>query len=350
VTLDLRPTSESLLLEKMAQFRTVIMPDFFIDRIVKLSSFNDFLKKIEVKRDAGGGSVHSIEQVELRGGNAANVAYGLGRLGVGVDLIAVANWSSAALLRHIFSTLPNVSIDAVDGRPGYTVSLEFPHQNRLVNVMLSDVGDVGDFTADKVPVDCRVKIREADLVGVFNWAANKKGSELASQVFQDASENGVMTYFAPADVSGRSGEIPKLLSALQGTLDILSINENEARIITEMLSIDHLPLDYQPDHITRCVELISNTVDIRVDMHTPFGSASSYEGLTYYSPSFEVERRISTGAGDVWDSANITGYLLQLDPPERLRLANAAAALYISSLDAESPSTTSVLSLLETSI
>lgn len=343
-------TSEERLIEKLSQFRTVIMPDFFIDRIVKLPSFSDFLTNIEVKREAGGGSIHSIEQVEMRGGNAANVAYGLGRLGVGVNLIAVANKSAEALLRHVFSPLPNVSIDTVDGRPGYTVALEFPHQDRLVNVMLSDVGEVGDFTPDKMPVDCWEKIRNADLVGVFNWAANRKGSELAEHVFQEASENGVMTYFAPADVSGRRSEIPKLLSALQGTLDVLSINENEARVIAEMLSIDRLPIDYLPDHIARCVELISDVIGTRVDMHTPFGSASSYEEVTYFSPSFEAERRISTGAGDVWDSANITGHLLKLDPPERLRLANAAAALYISSLDAESPSTTRILSLLEKSI
>ena len=343
-------TSEERLIEKLSQFRTVIMPDFFIDRIVKLPSFSDFLTNIEVKREAGGGSIHSIEQVEMRGGNAANVAYGLGRLGVGVNLIAVANKSAEALLRHVFSPLPNVSIDTVDGRPGYTVALEFPHQDRLVNVMLSDVGEVGDFTPDKMPVDCWEKIRNADLVGVFNWAANRKGSELAEHVFQEASENGVMTYFAPADVSGRRSEIPKLLSALQGTLDVLSINENEARVIAEMLSIDRLPIDYLPDHIARCVELISDVIGTRVDMHTPFGSASSYEEVTYFSPSFEAERRISTGAGDVWDSANITGHLLKLDPPERLRLANAAAALYISSLDGESPSTTRILSLLEKSI
>ncbi len=347
---ELNLASEAKLTEKLAQFRTVIMPDFFIDRIVKLSSFSDFLKNIEVKREAGGGSIHSTEQVEMRGGNAANVAYGLGRLGVRVNLIAVASRSSEALLRHVFSNMPNVSIDTVDGRPGYTVSLEFPYQNRLVNVMLSDVGEVGDFTPDKMPVDCWEKIRSADLVGVFNWTANKKGSELAERVFQQASENGVLTYFAPADVSGRSVEIPKLLSALQGTLDVLSINENEARTIAEMLSIERLPVNYQPSHIARCVELISDAIGTKVDMHTPFGSASSLEGATYFFPSFEAERRISTGAGDVWDSANIAGHLLQLDPRERLRLANAAAALYISSLDAESPSTTSILSLLEKNV
>ncbi len=336
-----------LLGERLDKFKVVVMPDFFIDRIVELPSLEVFLREVRSKIKSGGGSVHRLEQTEIRGGNAANTAYALGRLGLSVDLIAVADRYSELFLRSVFSSLTNVRIDTIKGEPGYTVSLEFPHKGRIVNVMLSDVGDISKAGPDMMPVNYSKRISEADVVGVFNWAANMKGSELAEDVFSKASEKSVSTYFAPADLSGRKEEIPGLFSRLRGILKILSINENEARVMGKALSVKPLPADYRPKDTVRSAELLSEVTGTRIDIHTPFGSASSYEGETHFAEVFKVEQNICTGAGDVWDAVNITGYLLQIEPDDRLKLANAAAGLYISSNEAESPSREQITSFLK---
>ncbi len=329
------------------RFRVMVMPDFFIDRIVKLSSPEVFVGDIEGKLTSGGGSVHDVEQMEIKGGNATNVAYALGRFGVSVNLVAVADDYAEAFLRSRFSNLPNVEIDIVEGKPGYTVSLEFRKGGRVANVMLSDLGDTANVGPEKIPEECWRRVGEVNMVGVFNWAANKKGTELVEKVFAEASRKGVATYLAPADLSVRAEEVAELFSRVGGVLKILSVNENEARVIAKTLSAEGLPEDYGRRDIVRSGETLSKRLRVRVDLHTPFGSASSYAGEVRFAEVFKVVQRISTGAGDVWDAANITSYLLKLEAEKRLKIANAAAALYLSSRIAEPPTAKQVASFLE---
>ncbi|TLX69861.1 MAG: carbohydrate kinase family protein, partial [Thaumarchaeota archaeon] len=53
-----------------------------------------------------------------------------------------------------------------------------------------------------------------------------------------------------------------------------------------------------------------------------------------------------TGAGDVWDAANILGYLANLEPRERLLFANATASLYVGNSNGIPPTMREVLSLV----
>ncbi|MFQ6135520.1 MAG: hypothetical protein ACE5KU_06900, partial [Nitrososphaerales archaeon] len=156
----------------------------------------------------------------------------------------------------------------------------------------------------------------------------------------------VATYFAPADLSGRRDEIPRLFSRLSGILKILSINENEARVIAKSLSVEPLPTDYLPKDIVRSAKILSEEIGASIDIHTPFGSASSYDGETHFAEASKVAPNICTGAGDIWDAANITGYLLRLEPEKRVKLANAAAELYISGREIEAPSKEQIASFL----
>jgi sugar/nucleoside kinase (ribokinase family) len=46
-------------------------------------------------------------------------------------------------------------------------------------------------------------------------------------------------------------------------------------------------------------------------------------------PTYQLHPLRTTGAGDSWNGGNILGLLLNLDPGERLLLANAVAGYYI---------------------
>jgi ribokinase len=61
----------------------------------------------------------------------------------------------------------------------------------------------------------------------------------------------------------------------------------------------------------------------------------------------KVEPKILTGAGDVWDAADIIGYIAGLDPRERLLFANAAASLYVREPTGEPPAMGKVYELIE---
>lgn len=322
------------------------MPDFFIDRTVKLPSFENILNQISIKLENGGGSIRKLNQMQVKGGNSVNTAYALVKIGVNVDLIIVADKFSQEILKNTFSNFDNIEISIVNGKPGYTVALEFPDNNKISNVMLSDVGDVANFGPEMLPIEYLRKIDNADMVSFFNWTSNNKGTELAEKVFTRASKTKVPTYFAPADFTERIQEIPALFDNLGTNLKILSINENETRILSKVLINEPLPKKYSIQDIAKIAKKINKKIEVIIDIHTPCGSVSAQNGETYYAKSYKTKQYVSTGAGDVWDAANIGGYLLDLDPEIRLNLANAASAIYISSLNMEPPSIKQIISFL----
>ena len=99
----------------------VVMPDFFIDRIVRLKSpTKDLLKAIHEKEKFGGGSIRDISSLDTRGGNAVNIAYCLAILGVRVTLFTIANEIGEAVLRKLFSKFDNdrVNLQIANGKHG----------------------------------------------------------------------------------------------------------------------------------------------------------------------------------------------------------------------------------------
>jgi ribokinase len=63
--------------------------------------------------------------------------------------------------------------------------------------------------------------------------------------------------------------------------------------------------------------------------------------------SFQIQPKFVTGAGDVWDAANLLGYLANLNPLERLGFANAAASLYVGNSLGIPPTMDEVLSFVK---
>ncbi len=74
---------------------------------------------------------------------------------------------------------------------------------------------------------------------------------------------------------------------------------------------------------------IANKLNIKSNIHTRTGSAWSNGEETIFAPSFKVEPRTLTGAGDSWDSANIIADITGLDKEQQLIFSNAYAALYV---------------------
>jgi sugar/nucleoside kinase (ribokinase family) len=64
-------------------------------------------------------------------------------------------------------------------------------------------------------------------------------------------------------------------------------------------------------------------------------------------PSYVVESSVSCGAGDVWNAGLIYSILQSFSPADSILVANAVAALYVSSQNAHPPSLDSVRRILE---
>jgi len=321
------------------------MHDFFIDRIVRLNDLDSLFDAANSKIDTGGGSIRGIEQTEVKGGNAVNTAYALAKLGARTSLITVSDVFGSTILKNAFLPFRNSKVILTNGVQGYTISFEVVKNKGKANVMISDVGDMGNFGADKLGKRELNLIRGASAIMISNWASNLKGTELALKAFKSASKN-ALCFLDPADISTRKNDFKECLDKLANYLDILSVNENEGRLLMGSLGIEALPMNYSDEDVGAAAKELADKLSLTVDVHTPLGVATSNGRETVFVQSFDVDVKITTGAGDVWDAADILGYLCKLDASDRLLFANACAALYVSNASADTPRLKEVVSFI----
>ena len=321
----------------------VVLNDFFLDRIIKIDDITKLFDLI-LQKKVFGGSIRGIPQVDFKGGNATNVAFALARLGAPVSLITVANKTGSQILHDMFSEFPKTSLHIIDGKPGMTTSFEFSNNESIVNIMLSDLGDNETFGPEKLGPKEQEAVKNADAVIVTNWASNEKGTDLSKFVFEKSLKS--LHFLDPADIQTRQGEFKMAISELASNLDSLSLNENECNLLLKQFGLGNIT---EENDTKKLISTLSEKASLPIDLHTSFGSFWSNGKETEFVKSFPTDVKFVTGAGDVWDAANILGYLANLEPKERLLFANATASLYVGNSNGIPPTMQEALSLVSTS-
>jgi len=331
---------------KPRRFKVVVMPDFFVDRFVTFpGDAKLFTREIEEVVSQFGGNIHDIKQMELRGGNAANTAAALAKLGAAVSPIIKTGQLGLHLLEYYLQPLGvDLSHVKVKGETALTTALEFRNKDEKVNVMMGDLGSLPSFgPKDLNDADLRL-LKEADYTCVFNWAPLKLGTELAETVFDYVKTEGkAKTYYDTGDPSPNKKNISKLVKKVLSSkdLDVLSVNENEILQYASQIAPKAKGLRQKvvrQSLAKECSRILARHVSARVDLHTGAFAGSFKKDDEVIVPSFNVNPLRTTGAGDAWNAGNILGDALRLPDSSRLTLANAVAAFYVSSPSAEHPS------------
>ena len=322
----------------------VVLNDFFLDRIIKIQNLNQLYKQI-LEKSKLGGSIRGISQTDLKGGNATNVAFALARLGCPVSLITIADKAASYMIKETFSEFSKVSLFIIDGKPGRTTSLEFNNAGNIVNIMISDLGDNENFGPEKLGIKEQAILQSADAVIVTNWASNKKGTDLSQFAFSKSES--ALHFLDPADIQTRPEEFKEALTKLAGHLDSLCINENECNILLKQMGLDMISGE---EETRKLVLELAKRSSISIDLHTSMGSYWSNGEEVEFVKSFQVEPKFVTGAGDVWDAANLLGYLANLNSKERLGFANGAASLYVGNSQGIPPTKDQVLSFVRANV
>ncbi|MCW4025523.1 MAG: carbohydrate kinase family protein [Candidatus Bathyarchaeota archaeon] len=335
-------------------FSVVVMPDFFLDRLISLDwNAQEFSKQLQDVVARKGGSLDGISQTDLNGGNAINVASALSALGVTVTPIVCTNSFG---LNKIQYYLKNGNIDVshikIQPKASITTALEFKGGDEKVNVMIRDVGSLVDFgPQDLTESDYKV-IEHADFVCLFNWAGTLRfGTELAETVFRRTKRGRGKTYFDTADPTPNQPQIPEVISKILKSVnvDILSLNENEAITYAAQIDSDineHKTAGVSTELALKAARTLANHLSARIDLHTTEFSATLHRGSEVVVPTFKVQPQRATGAGDAWDAGNIYGDGCRLSDECRLLLANAVAACYLSSSEGTHPTKEQIVSFL----
>jgi sugar/nucleoside kinase (ribokinase family) len=313
--------------KELSRFDVVLLPDFFVDHFVFFDMVEKMCNGIKTIAAQGGGNIPGVTQRIHQGGNAANTALGLARLGMSTHLICQTDPFGLHLLQY-FLGKNGVDLSGVktDGKLAITTALEF--RENFANIMIGDPGSVATFSFERLNDHDYELIESANLVGVTDWNLNRFGTDLACKVFERAKKHKVKTFFDSSDPSPRIHDIPELIQKvlMNPHLDIFGLNENELR------HYSHSNCRTQAEMIS-AIEALKKKIPARIDFHTSLFSSSVQNTITVI-PSIPLKTIYqSTGAGDAWNAANIFADLLGFADDERLLFANIFAGLYISSLD-----------------
>jgi len=327
--------------KRLSAFHIVMLPDFFVDHFVSFQTVEETCTTVRRIASQGGGNIPGISQQIHQGGNAANTALCLARLGMSSHLICRTNTLGSHLLQF-FLGKHGVDLSGVkiDGTLAITNAFEF--HDPPANVMIGDPGSVASFSFESLDAHDRELIAHADLVGVTNWNLNNYGTMLAYHVLEFAKQNHVKTFFDSGDPSPRITDIPDMMNKvlMSSHLDIFSLNENE------LCHYSNRPAVTQADMID-AAKLLKQKVLARIDLHTSRFSGSIGNTTTIIAtiPDLQVIR--TTGAGDAWNAANIFGELLEFPNDERLLFSNILAGIYISSSEALHPTIDMIIDFIK---
>ena len=336
----------------------VVMPDFFLDRIISLNcnpaGFFSTVKEVANRR---GGSIDGIMQTDFRGGNAINTASALAALGATVIPIVC---TSKLGLQQLNFCLKRFKVDTshvkLSAKVSVTTALEFEAETGKTNVMLRDVGSLANFGPSLLSEEDYEVIERADYVCVFNWVGTRKfGTELSQTVFNRAKTTGkAKTYYDTADPTPNNSEIPELMENVLKTrqLDILSVNENEAISYAALLN-NEISMQRGTTRFTELAmesaRVLAKHLSARIDLHATSYSATFTAKNETFVPSFNIHGLRATGAGDAWNAGNILGDRNMLSAECRLALANAVAAYSIADPEGTHPTPLKLANFIENS-
>jgi len=333
----------------------VILPDFFVDHFVVTDDFDSFFNSMKQIALQGGGNLLGTRHIIRRGGNSVNTASALLNLGMNPIPIITTDSQGFKLLESLVDSSLNLNHIHIDGRLAATVSIELVYDGRPVNLMVSDSGSVANFSFSELTKADIAVLKDAELVSLLCLNHNKHGADLARDLFSlIKSEGNGLTFMDTGDPSGN----PELISSLvhevlsEGLVDILSVNENEIGWFASALA-DDVPQwksgKLNPTEWLKAAEFVASKFPVQVELHTPYFSASLVDDSIITYPAFEVKPNITCGAGDAWNAGRIFGLLNGFERHDCLVLANALAALYITSEDVTHPTKEQISSFLHSS-
>ncbi|MCC6018412.1 MAG: carbohydrate kinase family protein [Candidatus Verstraetearchaeota archaeon] len=324
------------IIDKRDKFNVVALHDYFIDHFIYVETdINNLIGEIVETATRGGGNIFKNVQSIMRGGCAANFSAAIAKLGGKVKLITCANNVGLEILKRDAMGVDLSHVKIVEDQ-AITAIIESRYVGRQVNIMISYPGILSKFNPKMLNEKDWEAILNSNFTCMFTWNVNKYGNELIESVARKVKENGRgKVYIDLGDPRHRIEDLRELMGRIiSGDLiDAISLNENELNVIGKIILND----EKYHESPEKFISEISRKVNFRLDVHTPEYSATSKNGETIIAPCFKVNVKRTTGAGDAWNAGNIMGWGAELEDYERLIIANAVAAIYISKERPEHP-------------
>lgn len=350
--------------EKVSELKCLIGFDGYVDQIIRIvksrnslteyslfqtiDQFSEYLRAFSGK--SAGLEIISMES--KLGGNAPIMANSLGRQGVQTVCVGALGEPD---IHATFADLTHVCTAVSVGEPAATFAFEF-EDGKLMFGNVSSLNQMNwNILKQGAGLDSIIQYcADSQLIAIVNWSGifqiNTILDGFLEDVFPKLIDHNLenkLVFFDIADPSARSEEdlqmfIDMLHRYSKQTKVILGLNEKEARIVYNMLGLKD-----EPAGLKEMAERIYNALSISVlAVHASRHVVGVSNEGTFEAESFYVENpKISTGAGDNFNSGFCLGQMLELPIEQSLILGNAVSSFYIS--EGYSPSIVELLEYLE---
>lgn len=303
---------------------------------------------------AAAGHSTNIELVNVMtklGGNGPIMANALASFGMKVAYLGCLGWPS---LHPIFESFARIAEVASIGAPGLTDALEFEDGKVMVgkHYTLKEVN--WDNICERYgKTQLANRLESADLVGFVNWTMLPYMSDIwmsiQREVLPGLTGKKRRLFVDLADPEKRTPE--DILRALRLITDfgshfdvILGLNEKEAYEVARVLGLDPTPRDWAG------LAELSAEIHRRIPVETlvvhpvAYALAVSKEGTSVVAGPICRKPRITTGAGDHFNSGFCLGKLLGFDNAASVLCGVSTSGHYVRS--AESPSVAQITQLM----
>src|SRR5579859_3585617 len=297
-------------------------------------------------------NVELVSQLTKLCGNGPIMANALASLGLKVSYLGILGYPN---LHPVFADFAKLAEVHSIAEPGYTDALEFEDGK----IMMGKHQSLKQMNWDNIKTrygkdKFAAKFGSADLIGFVNWTMLAYMSDIWSSVLKEIcpSMSGARRklFIDLADPEKRTSEdilrALELIAAFQKHFDvILGLNEKEAHEIGKNLGLKTANAS-SPEGLQKlCQEIhVRIHVDTIVVHPTAFALASGPDGTALVEGPFTPKPKITTGAGDHFNSGFCLGKMLGFPTKLCLLTGVATSGFYVRT--AQSPSMANLSEML----
>ena len=335
-------------IKRTAQMTAFVGLDGFVDEILhvvdKRESAEKYqrlttIKKFAERLAAAAGqstNVELVSQLTKLGGNGPIMANALASFGMKVTYLGILGYPS---LHPVFAEFAKRAEVSSIAEPGYTDALEFEDGKIMIGKhqslkQMNWENICARFGREKFAQ----QFGSADLVGFVNWTMLTAMTDIWDALLKEicpAMKGGRRKFFVDlADPEKRTGEdiaqALKRISRFQKSFEVtLGLNEKEGYAIGDNLGLK--TSGRQPDDLLKlCREIYQKLeIDTVVIHPTAYALAWGPDGGSIVEGPFVAKPKITTGAGDHFNSGFCLGKLLGFKTDQCLLSGVTTSGFYV---------------------